>query len=112
MGESIERIAAILEAGHDPDDALRAAVSELASTPGVSWAGIAFVEEGELVLGPEAGTADASRRQRLPVTFDDETVAELWVDGDADSPSMTRVAELLGPYCLVGWDTGGLPWGT
>ncbi len=27
--------------------------------------------------------------------------------GDGDRDFLERVAELLSPYCLVGWDTGG-----
>jgi putative methionine-R-sulfoxide reductase with GAF domain len=44
-------------------------------------------------------------------------VAEIDIDsdrqaafGDDDRKFLERVAELLSPYCLVGWDTGGEPW--
>jgi putative methionine-R-sulfoxide reductase with GAF domain len=41
------------------------------------------------------------------------------IDIDSDRPSafdaddrefLERVAVLISPYCLVGWDTGGEPW--
>ena len=41
----------------DADDVLRDAVAELGKS--YEWAGIAFVEEGELVLGPATGPAPA-----------------------------------------------------
>ena len=30
--------------------------------------------------------------------------------GEADREFLERVAQLIAPYCLVGWDTGGEPW--
>ncbi|HEU0305080.1 MAG TPA: hypothetical protein VFR32_10930 [Gaiellaceae bacterium] len=107
----VERVAALVGAGGEADDVLRAVVAELASAPGISWAGIAFVEQGSLVLGPEAGEPEESRRRLVSIPYGGDTVAELRVDGDADDASLGRVARLLGPHCLVGWDTGGIPWG-
>ena len=94
-----------------PDDILRGAVSALVDPGGCSWAGILFVESGELVLGPQAGIADPgepssgagdlrrhsrrrARRGRVPTT----------------RTFLDRVAFVISPYCLVGWDTGGVPW--
>ena len=42
----------ILERGGEPDDVLRDVTVALAAEPAVAWAGIAFLEEGRLVLGP------------------------------------------------------------
>jgi hypothetical protein len=61
------------------------------------------------VLGPEAGTPDEAARIQVPVTWQGERVAELAVDG-AGEEALDRVAELISPYCLVGWDTAGEPW--
>ncbi|MBD0330252.1 MAG: GAF domain-containing protein [Thermoleophilia bacterium] len=54
----------------------------------------------------------------VPVTYDGRVVAEIDVDsdepaafGDEDRAFLERVATLISPYCLVGWDTGGEPWG-
>ena len=95
----------------DADDVLRAAVAELGSA--YDWAGIAFVEEGELVLGPATGPEPAEVFA-VPITYEDATVAELRVaPADVTSErraSLEQVAADLSPYCLVGWDTGGEAW--
>ena len=53
----------------------------------------------------------------VPVRYDDIVVAEIDIDsdeqaafGEADREFLERVAELLAPSCLLGWDTGGEPW--
>ena len=46
----------------------------------------------------------------MPVIFEGARVAELAVDGADDSTFLDRVAFVISPYCLVGWDTGGVPW--
>ena len=95
----------------DADDVLRAAVAKLGET--YEWAGIAFVEEGELVLGPVTGPAPAETF-RVPISYDGAQVAELRVAPTQVTPeqraSLERTAEDLSPYCLVGWDTGGEAW--
>ena len=105
-----EQIEAIVAAGGDADDVLRDVVRALAERYG--WAGIFFVEEGELVLGPQAGTPGAAPSLQLPVTFNGERIAELAI-GDApeeDRTALERVADLVAGHCLVGWDTGGEDW--
>ena len=96
--------------GGDADDVLRAVVGALVAEGGCDWAGILFVENGELVLGPEAGVQRPEARTQLPVEFQGERVAELVADGCDDDPLLRRVAGLISAYCLVGWDTGGVPW--
>ena len=108
-GAALAEIAALLETGDEPDDALRAVVEALVAG-GCAWAGILFVERGELTLGPEAGSPRAEARTRLPVSFQGTNVAELAADGCADPGVLAQVAALIAPYCLVGWDTGGIPW--
>jgi hypothetical protein len=109
-GGALERLDLALERAEEPDDALRDAVSAIAAEPGISWAGVAFVEGGELVLGPSAGTPDETRRTRVPVVFQDVLVGELWVDGDADPGLLDQVATRLSAHVLLGWDTGGEGW--
>ena len=92
----------------DADDVLRQTVADLV-VDGCAWAGIYFVEDGELALGPEAGTADEGRRVSVPVTWKGERVAELAADGHG-SETLEQVAATIGEYCLVGWDTSGEPW--
>jgi hypothetical protein len=94
----------------DADDVLRQTVAELASGDGCTWAAIFFVEDGELVLGPEAGAADEARRRTVPVTWKGERVAVLAVDGDIETAELEQVAAEIADLCLVGWDTGGEAW--
>ena len=94
----------------DADEQLRQTVSELAGRKGCSWAGIYFVEEGDLVLGPKAGTPDPARRMAVPVIWRDTRVAEIAVDGDIEPAELQAVAERVADLCLVGWDTGGEVW--
>ena len=95
----------------DADDVLRAAVAELGRA--YDWAGIAFVEEGELVLGPATGPEPAETFA-LPISYEGAPVAELRVAPAAVTPeqraSLEQVAADLSPFCLVGWDTGGEAW--
>jgi putative methionine-R-sulfoxide reductase with GAF domain len=94
----------------DADDVLRAVVAALVEQGGCSWAGIRFSERGELVLGPQAGEPDPSRRTSSPVVFEGDRVAELAADRCDDVTLLPRVAELIAAHCLVGWDTGGEAW--
>lgn len=100
----------LLEAGGEPDDVLRATVEALTNEPGVEWAGVAFVEEGEFALGPSTGRPDEARRTRVPISFQGAVVGELRVDGAPDQDLLAEVAELLSAHVLVGWDTGGEAW--
>jgi hypothetical protein len=93
----------------DADDVLRQTVVDLVAG-GCAWAAIFFVEEGELVLGPQAGTADEARRVRVPVAWKGERIAELAADGDVDRARLEQVAGEIADLCLVGWDTGGEAW--
>ena len=110
---TLEAIDRILNRGGDPDDVLRAVLDALSRL--YSYAAIAFVEEGQVVLGPEMGTqAKAVAVDTLPISFRDTLVGELRVADAADEAEerafLERVALLISPYCLVGWDTGGVPW--
>ncbi len=95
----------------DADDVLRDAVAELGRA--YDWVGIAFVEEGELVLGPSTGPEPA-HTLGVTIAYDGTPVAELRVAPPDVTPeqraSLEREAERLSPYCLVGWDTGGEAW--
>jgi hypothetical protein len=106
---AVERI---VDGGGEADDVLREVVHGIVEQGGVAWAGILFVEEGRLVLGPEAGEAGADRRVQVPVSYRGDRVAELVVDGadESDRAALESIATLVGGYCLVGWDTGGEEW--
>jgi hypothetical protein len=108
---ALEAIDRILNRGGDADDVLRQVVSVLHERLGGSrWVGISFVEGGELVLGPEEGTR-AGEETSVPISYEGRVVAELGVVADeADRALLDRVALLISPHCLVGWDTGGEAW--
>jgi hypothetical protein len=111
--DTLARVESILERGGDPDDALRDVLEALRRV--YSYAAIDFVEEGELAAGPSAGEPREPLHS-LEVVYGGVRVAELRVapppasaDGEA---LLRRIADLVSPHCLVGWDTGGLPWGS
>jgi putative methionine-R-sulfoxide reductase with GAF domain len=109
-GGALDAVDRILNRGGDADDVLRAVVGVLVERAGCAWAGILFVEDGKLVLGPQAGEQQPDARLQIPVVYKGERVAELVVDGPADRAFLERVALLISAHCLVGWDTGGVPW--
>jgi hypothetical protein len=111
---ALEAVDRILNRGGDADEVLRQVVSALYERlEGCSWVGISFIEGGELVLGPERGERNGEETS-VPVSYEDAVVAELGVVADGldarDRSFLERVALLISPYCLVGWDTGGEAW--
>ena len=53
----------------------------------------------------------------VPISYEGRVVGEIDIDsdepsafGEADRAFLERVALLISPHCLVGWDTGGVPW--
>jgi hypothetical protein len=110
--ETLEAVDRILEHGGDADDILRDVVAALHEQAGFAWAGIFFLEDGELVLGPQAGAPNEPQRTSVPVTWEGVRVAELAIDDapEEDRMFLERVAVLVSGYCLVGWDTGGESW--
>jgi L-methionine (R)-S-oxide reductase len=53
----------------------------------------------------------------VPIAYQGTVVGEIDIDsdqpaafGDDDRAFLERVALLISPYCLVGWDTGGEAW--
>jgi hypothetical protein len=120
LAERAAAIAAIEQiVAHEPeaDQILREAVVALYEhIPDVRSVAVAFVESGALAPGPIAGDPIASEPTvTVPVLYERRPVAELWIEGggspeDGDRVMLVRVCELLSPYCLVGWDTGGEAW--
>lgn len=110
MSETMLGIGRVVEQGGDADDVLRAVVAALARTQGVTWAGVFFLEDGALELGPQAGTPDERRRTSVPVSYRGATVGALAADGTADEKLLRGVAELISTHVLLGWDTGGEAW--
>ena len=108
--DAIAEIARILEATEDADEALTRVVARIVEEPNIAWAGVAFVEDGALALGPSTGDPDESVRIRIPIAFQGDLVGELVVDGAEDAAVLGRVADLIAPYVLIGWDTRGEAW--
>ena len=106
----LDRVSRLAESEDDADDILRAVVAALVDSGTAAWSGIFFVEGGELVLGPEAGAPDPSARTTVGVTYEDARIAELSADRCPDPVLLAQVGDLVALQCLVGWDTGGVPW--
>ena len=108
---ALEAVDRILNESGDADEVLRQIVAVLHGD--YPWVGISFVEEGELVLGPSQGEQTAEPT-RIPVAYENNVVAELGVVveelGGEERIFLERIAQLISPYCLVGWDTGGESW--
>ena len=105
-GEAIGAVERVVDRGGDADEVLRAALEALHER-GVSFAAVRFLEKGVLVNGPSVGSrADATT---VPVLYDANRVGELTV-AVADAAFAERLATLIAPYVLVGWDTAGEPW--
>jgi hypothetical protein len=105
-----DAIREILERGTDADEALRDVVDALATDDRLTWAGIAFLEDDAVVLGPSAGEPDERRRTVVPLAYDGAVVGELLADGAIDQDVLEQIAVLVAPYALIGWDTRGETW--
>jgi hypothetical protein len=104
--EALERI---VNRGGDADDVLREVVGTLAER--YNYAAIKFVEGDDLAGGPSLGTP-GEVTSSWPILFQGMKVAELEVSPSPaeDREFLERVAMIVSPYCLVGWDTGGEAW--
>ena len=112
-GGALEAIDRILDRGGEADEVLREVVAVLHGLDDYSWVGISFVEGGELVLGPAQGERKGEPTA-IRISYEGNVVAELGVIAGQvkaeDREFLERVALLISPYCLVGWDTGGEAW--
>ena len=62
---ALDALDRVLRAQSDADDVLRSTVEVLTKEPGVTWAGIAFLENDETTLGPSAGVPRESERTKV-----------------------------------------------
>ena len=107
---ALEAVERVLNRGGEADEVLRQVVAILHERLG-RFVRISFVEAGELVPGPAAG--EEGETMPFPVSFQGKRVADLEVGGHVsaeDQALLERVATLVSPYALVGWDTGGEAW--
>jgi hypothetical protein len=95
---ALEAVERILNRGGDADDVLRQVVDALQERA-ATWVGIAFVQAGNLELGPSAGGAVPDEVQRHAVHWNGARIAELWTGAGADSALCERVALIVSPYC-------------
>lgn len=107
---ALSSIENVLASGAEADEMLRLVVGRLGFTLYVSVA-IAFLDDGALTVGPTHGSEPATCLA-VPVLFQEAPIAEIRVSPalDEDRPFLERVARRISLLCLVGWDTGGVPW--
>jgi hypothetical protein len=103
---ALEAVDRILNRGGDADDVLRA-VLEALHERGVPFATVRFVEDERIVDGPSIGRATDGIE--APVVYEGAQVGSLELAVD-DGAFVERIATLISPYVLVGWDTGGEEW--
>ena len=85
----------------------------------------AAAASGRTEVGDDVGADErylacfASTRSEIvvPISFEGRVVGEIDIDSDvpgafddSDRAFLERVALLVSPHCLVGWDTGGVRW--
>jgi hypothetical protein len=107
---ALEGIERVLNRGGEADDVLRQVVTILHERLD-RFVRISFVESDGLVPGPALGEESATTA--FPIAFQGSRVADLEAGGDLtddDRALLERVAILVSPYALVGWDTLGEEW--
>jgi hypothetical protein len=107
---ALEGIERVLNRGGEADDVLRQVVTILHERLD-RFVRISFVESDVLVPGPALGEESATTA--FPIAFQGSRVADLEAGGDLtddDRALLERVAMLISPYALVGWDTLGEEW--
>ena len=112
---ALEAVERILNRESEADEVLRQTVAVLHDRiDAYTWVGLSFLEEGRSVLGPAKGS-ERPPSLEAPVLYNGMQVGALLVASDAppteeDRMFLDRVAVLVSAHCLVGWDTGGVPW--
>lgn len=108
---AIEAVERIINREEEADEILRQTVRALAERLAVAVA-VRFHDDDRWVVGPSSG-GFADRVDGEEVRYRGEVVADLasGTELDADGrAAFVRVALLISPYCLVGWDIGGEDW--
>jgi hypothetical protein len=107
---ALEAVEEVLNRGGEADAVLREVVAVLHERLD-RFVRISFVEGDGLVRGPSGGEEVATTA--FPIVFQGKRVADLEAGGEPPSEEravLERVAALVSPYALVGWDTGGEEW--
>jgi hypothetical protein len=111
-----DQVRAIVDGGEEADEILRASLAVVHEAAGAPWSAIAFVEQREMAVGPLLGRSPGGTPEPalvVPIVYRGDTVAGLWFGSETPrrlAAELSRVAAMLAPYCLVGWDTGGEGW--
>ena len=101
---ALEAVERILNRGGDADDVLRGVVRSARACPPLRPGSLP--RGGRLVLGPEAGDGDGQDARPDHVRGRAGGRARVGTERAAeDRAFLERVAALVSPYCLVGWDT-------
>jgi hypothetical protein len=95
----LEVLEGILQRDEDPEDALQATVTAIVERGGARWAAVLLNNDGELVVGPEAGVAEPGERREAQIVLEGAHLGVLQVDGLDDQPLIDRVASLIAPLC-------------
>ena len=110
---ALEAIDRILNRGGDADEVLREVVAVLHDASRLLVGRDLVRRGGRARARPRAGEQTAEPTA-IPISYENNVVAELGVVADELSTDerifLERVALLISPYCLVGWDTGGEAW--
>jgi len=107
---ALEAVERVLNRGDEADDVLRQVVAILHERLG-RFIRISFVEAEGVVPGPAVG--DETGTTPFQIAFQGRRVADLEAGGDLtadDNALLERIAILVSPYALVGWDMGGEEW--
>ncbi len=110
-GGAVEAIERIINRESEADEILRQSVATIAKRF-ETFCGIRFVEDGGMIDGPSGGDY-AEPQSVVSITYDDSSIAEIALGmplEEEDRDAFDRIAKLLSPFCLVGWDTGGEAW--
>jgi acyl-CoA thioester hydrolase len=108
---AVDAVERIVNREAEADEILRQSVATIAKRFD-TFCGIRFVEDGAMIDGPSAGRF-AEPKAIVAITYDGSSVAEIALGTEVaaeDRDALDRIAALLSPYCLVGWDTGGESW--
>ena len=96
------RVQEVVNGGEEADDILRASLAAVHEGAGAPWSAIAFVEEGQMAVGPVVGTAPdgaPAPALALPIVYRGDTVAALWL-GSATPRRPRSPSSSAPPRCL------------
>jgi GAF domain-containing protein len=104
-------------AGTEPAARTRLPATEGAIGRAVAWHRTEVVDDVIAVEGHPSCFPWTRSEIDVPVVYEGTAIGVIGIDSDQphafgpeDARFLERVALLLSAHCLVGWDTGGVPW--